>query len=127
MFGNLFSGWHLVILVALVLLLFGATKLPALAKGLGESIRILRKETKPSGSEPGDGGAGAATEAGPSTVAAGAAEAGATEPGATEPGASTAVPSPTDEATPESSAPVRPSAAGDRVADDPAERPPQRD
>ncbi len=46
MFGNLFSGWHLVILVALVVLLFGATKLPALAKSLGESVRILRKETK---------------------------------------------------------------------------------
>ena len=46
MFGNLFSGWHIVILVALVVLLFGATKLPALAKSLGESVRILRKETK---------------------------------------------------------------------------------
>jgi sec-independent protein translocase protein TatA len=46
MFGNLFSGWHIVILVALVLLLFGATKLPALAKGLGESLRILRTETR---------------------------------------------------------------------------------
>jgi len=45
MFGNLFSGWHIVLLVALVLLLFGATKLPALAKSLGESVRILRKET----------------------------------------------------------------------------------
>lgn len=62
MFGNLFSGWHLVIVVALVLLLFGATKLPALAKGLGESIRILRKESRPPAeAEPdaGDGGAGA--------------------------------------------------------------------
>jgi sec-independent protein translocase protein TatA len=46
MFGNLFSGWHIVILIALVVLLFGATKLPALAKSLGESVRILRKETK---------------------------------------------------------------------------------
>lgn len=51
MFGNLFSGWHIVILVALVLLLFGATKLPALAKGLGESLRILRRETR----KPADG------------------------------------------------------------------------
>jgi sec-independent protein translocase protein TatA len=62
MFGNLFSGWHVVILVALVLLLFGATKLPALAKSLGESIRILRKETtkpgdaRPDGDDRGDGG-----------------------------------------------------------------------
>lgn len=46
MFGNLFSGWHIVILVVLVVLLFGATKLPALAKGVGESLRILRKESR---------------------------------------------------------------------------------
>lgn len=55
MFGNLFSGWHIVILVALVLLLFGATKLPALAKGLGESLRILRTETRrPVGGQAGE-------------------------------------------------------------------------
>jgi sec-independent protein translocase protein TatA len=68
MFGNLFSGWHLVIIVALVLLLFGATKLPALAKGLGESIRILRKESRPpAGAESGTGaeaGADGAADAG---------------------------------------------------------------
>jgi len=45
MFANL-SGWHLLILVAVVLLLFGATRLPALAKGVGQSARILRKELK---------------------------------------------------------------------------------
>lgn len=45
MIGNALSGWHLAAIVLVVLLLFGSSKLPALAKGLGESLRILRKET----------------------------------------------------------------------------------
>ena len=43
MFANL-GGTHLLLILAVVLLLFGATRLPALSKGLGQSIRILRKE-----------------------------------------------------------------------------------
>lgn len=46
MFANL-SGWHAVILVFIVLLLFGAPKLPALAKSLGQSMHILKKEIRP--------------------------------------------------------------------------------
>ncbi|WIB11745.1 twin-arginine translocase TatA/TatE family subunit [Curtobacterium sp. MCPF17_052] len=38
------TGVHLVIILGIVLLLFGATKLPALAKGLGQSINIFKKE-----------------------------------------------------------------------------------
>jgi sec-independent protein translocase protein TatA len=38
------TGLHLVIILGIVLLLFGATKLPALAKGLGQSINIFKKE-----------------------------------------------------------------------------------
>lgn len=40
------TGWHFLIVLAVVLLLFGATKLPALAKGLGESMRIFKSEIK---------------------------------------------------------------------------------
>ena len=43
-FGNAFSGWHLLLILAVVLLLFGAAKLPSLAKSVGESVRILRAE-----------------------------------------------------------------------------------
>lgn len=43
MLGNL-SGWHLVIILFIILLLFGAPKLPALARSLGQSARILKKE-----------------------------------------------------------------------------------
>ncbi|MCS5721866.1 Sec-independent protein translocase subunit TatA [Herbiconiux sp. CPCC 203407] len=45
MFANL-NGWHLVIVLVVILLLFGATRLPALSKSLGQSMRIFRNETK---------------------------------------------------------------------------------
>lgn len=43
MFGNL-SGPTLLVILFIVLLLFGAPKLPALAKSLGQSMKILKKE-----------------------------------------------------------------------------------
>ncbi|MFJ4297768.1 twin-arginine translocase TatA/TatE family subunit [Curtobacterium sp. NPDC089689] len=47
MIGNL-TGAHLLIVLAIVVLLFGATKLPALAKGLGQSLTVFRKEVRAS-------------------------------------------------------------------------------
>jgi sec-independent protein translocase protein TatA len=41
---DLFSGWHIVILLGVVVLLFGSRRLPALAKGLGQSLRIFKSE-----------------------------------------------------------------------------------
>lgn len=40
------NGWHLVILLAVILLLFGAAKLPALAKSMGQSARVFKGEMK---------------------------------------------------------------------------------
>jgi sec-independent protein translocase protein TatA len=45
MLSNL-SGWHLLIVLAVVLLLFGAARLPALAKSAGQSARMFRSEIK---------------------------------------------------------------------------------
>ena len=45
MLGNL-SGWHLVVIVFIVLLLFGAPKLPGLARSLGQSMKIFKSEIK---------------------------------------------------------------------------------
>ncbi len=45
MLGNL-TGWHLLILLAVVLLLFGAPKLPGLARSIGQSMRIFRGEMR---------------------------------------------------------------------------------
>ncbi|GAA1803991.1 Sec-independent protein translocase subunit TatA [Nesterenkonia flava] len=40
------QGWQWVIILAIVLLLFGAPKLPKLAKSMGESMRIFKSEVK---------------------------------------------------------------------------------
>lgn len=48
-FVNQWQTW--VIILAVVLLLFGATRLPALSKSLGQSIKSFRKEMKDDGSE----------------------------------------------------------------------------
>ncbi|MFV0534446.1 MAG: twin-arginine translocase TatA/TatE family subunit [Cumulibacter sp.] len=45
MFSNL-TGWHAIIILAVVVLLFGAAKLPALARSVGQSMRILRSEVE---------------------------------------------------------------------------------
>jgi sec-independent protein translocase protein TatA len=43
---NQLRGWEWLILVALVLLLFGAKRLPDSARSLGRSLRIFKAETK---------------------------------------------------------------------------------
>lgn len=45
MLANL-NGWHLLIVLAVILLLFGAARLPALAKSVGQSARILKGEMR---------------------------------------------------------------------------------
>jgi len=37
------NGWEIVALLAIVLLLFGASRLPRLARGLGEGVREFKK------------------------------------------------------------------------------------
>lgn len=38
--------WHILILVAVMVLLFGAKRLPDAARSLGRSLRIIKAETK---------------------------------------------------------------------------------
>ena len=40
------AGWQWLILLLILLLLFGATKLPRLARSLGESARIFKSEVQ---------------------------------------------------------------------------------
>lgn len=49
------QGWHIVILVVLALLLFAAPKLPAMARNLGQSMRIFSSEVKQMRNEGKDG------------------------------------------------------------------------
>jgi len=46
MLAGIFGGWEIVLIVAVVLILFGAKKLPELAKGLGQGIKEFKKATR---------------------------------------------------------------------------------
>jgi sec-independent protein translocase protein TatA len=48
------TGWHALALLAIVVLIFGATKLPALAKSVGQSMKIFKNEIKTDDPKPGD-------------------------------------------------------------------------
>jgi len=45
------EGWHIIVIVLVVLVIWGAPKLPGFAKSLGQSMRIFRKEMKQMGDE----------------------------------------------------------------------------
>jgi sec-independent protein translocase protein TatA len=53
------GGWELIVILVIVLILFGANRLPQLAKGMGESIRNFKQgmseaeveDEKPSGKD----------------------------------------------------------------------------
>jgi sec-independent protein translocase protein TatA len=47
--GNAGAHWWIILII--VVLIFGATKLPALARSLGQSVNILKKEVKGDGSK----------------------------------------------------------------------------
>jgi len=46
MLAGMFGGWEIVLILAVVLILFGAKKLPELAKGLGQGIKEFKKATR---------------------------------------------------------------------------------
>ena len=41
---GLFEGWHLVVLIVLVVVIFGWKRLPDAARSLGRSMRIFKSE-----------------------------------------------------------------------------------
>ena len=46
MFAGMLGGWEIAGILLIVLILFGAKKMPALAKGFAESIKEFRKVTE---------------------------------------------------------------------------------
>jgi sec-independent protein translocase protein TatA len=44
--AGMLGGWEIVLILAVVLILFGAKKLPELAKGLGSGIKEFKKATR---------------------------------------------------------------------------------
>ena len=51
MFLRGLEGWHIVIIVALVALLFGAKRMPDAARSVGQSLRIFKSEMKAASAE----------------------------------------------------------------------------
>ena len=70
------TGWHALVILIVVVLLFGAAKLPALAKSVGQSMKIFKNEIKPT--------ATADPEPVPNEPAAGAPESSTPQAGSTE-------------------------------------------
>lgn len=46
MFAGMLGGWEIILILAVVLILFGAKRLPELAKGLGTGIKEFKKATR---------------------------------------------------------------------------------
>jgi len=40
------EGWHFIVIALVVLVIWGGPKLPGIAKNLGESMRVFRKEMR---------------------------------------------------------------------------------
>jgi sec-independent protein translocase protein TatA len=51
MFLKGFEGWHILIIVGLLVVLFGARKLPDSARSIGQSLRIFKSEMKAAGQD----------------------------------------------------------------------------
>lgn len=80
MFGNAFTGWHALIILLVILLLFGAPKLPALARSLGQSMKILKNEVRSDSDERTDASDGTTTTDAPVTGTSTASNASTTTP-----------------------------------------------
>ena len=46
MLASFFSGWQIILIVAVILVLFVAKKIPEFAKGLGQGIKEFKKASK---------------------------------------------------------------------------------
>lgn len=46
MFRNGLEPWHILIVAAVFVLMFGSKRLPDAARSLGQSLRILKSETR---------------------------------------------------------------------------------
>ena len=63
------QGWHIVILIVLAMLLFGAPRLPGVARSVGQSLRIFRSEVRQMKDENPDPAAEGAAPAAPHPAA----------------------------------------------------------
>ncbi|MBD8077812.1 Sec-independent protein translocase subunit TatA [Cellulosimicrobium arenosum] len=62
---GMLKPWHIIVLVVVVLLLFGARRLPDLARSVGQSLKIFKSEVKDLRDDKDDDGHAAKDEAAP--------------------------------------------------------------
>ena len=79
------SIWHWVIILVVVILLFGAKKLPEAARGVGRSLRILKSEVNAMSDDKKEAEAAAASQAAAAAQAQAAAQAALVAPIAPQP------------------------------------------
>ncbi|UCR90469.1 twin-arginine translocase TatA/TatE family subunit [Mycetocola spongiae] len=66
---NILSGWHLPVVLFIILLIWGGPKLPGLARSLGQSMNIFKSEIRSGKKSEGDNTSDAPAEsAGNSTL-----------------------------------------------------------
>lgn len=58
-----FGHWEILLILLVVLLLFGAKRLPAMAKGIGQSIREFRRGIRDDGDDATSGNGASSTAA----------------------------------------------------------------
>ncbi|MDO5048339.1 MAG: Sec-independent protein translocase subunit TatA [Actinomycetaceae bacterium] len=44
--GGALRPWHLIVLLIVLILVFGASKLPEIAKNIGQSAKVMKKEMR---------------------------------------------------------------------------------
>ncbi len=50
-----FQAWHIIVLIVVILLVFGAPRLPEIASSIGKSLKIFKREIRElNEDEPGD-------------------------------------------------------------------------
>ncbi|MFD5495168.1 Sec-independent protein translocase subunit TatA [Streptomyces sp. NPDC001812] len=65
MFGGKIGAPEMILILVVIILLFGAKKLPDMARSLGKSARILKSEAKAMKEDKGDKGDGSSAPADP--------------------------------------------------------------
>jgi sec-independent protein translocase protein TatA len=46
MLAGIIGGWEILLILAVIILMFGARKLPELARGLGQGVKEFKKATR---------------------------------------------------------------------------------
>src|SRR5690606_6874234 len=83
------QGWHIIVLIVVIVLVFGANRLPDLARSVGQSLKILKSEVKDLTEDDKPAGGSATPGSTPGSTTTGSPTPGSSTPGSATPGSST--------------------------------------